>query len=422
MIARALGWLARRRAQQRPAPGRTRAFRAERFGGIVQLERPAALVFVDRERARALGHDGGASWTGDDRFPGARLSAPLEAHLQLTNRCDAGCSGCYTAATPAGLPRELDLAGWKTAIDALADRGVFHLALGGGESALLPWLGEVVEHARARGLVPNLTTSGLYDDAVLARLVSIARGFGQINVSVDGVGATYAAVRGFDGFDRADRAVAALREVHPDVGINTVLTHASFDDLPALFAYAKRRKLSQVELLRFKPSGRGRRDYDAQRMTDTQAASLLPEVLRLSLRHRIRVRLDCSLVPFIAHQQPSPRLLKWLSIYGCAGGDHLIGAKADGRMTACSFAPPEDAQVAGLGSYWDRDDAFAAFRSWRGAEAPCQGCDYLSLCRGGCKVVSLHVTGRLSAPDPECPRVIAHAGKGPTRHLPVLPS
>ncbi len=244
MIARAVRWLS---TQPGPKP---RRFRAEGFGGIVQLDRPTALVFIDRARARALGHEGGTSWSGEAEFPG-RLSAPLEAHLQLTNRCGAGCSGCYTAATPAGLPHEQDLAGWRASIDALAAMGVFHVALGGGESALLPWLGEVASYAREKGLVPNLTTSGLYDEATLARLVGIADRFGQINVSVDGVGASYEAVRGLDGFERADRAVVALRGVNAEVGLNAVLTRRSFPELGALFRYARSRRLSQIELLRY---------------------------------------------------------------------------------------------------------------------------------------------------------------------------
>src|SRR5262252_8792354 len=146
------------------------------------------------------------------------MSAPLEAHLQLTNRCTAGCQGCYTGATPEGARNEWGLVEWMRAIDALAERGVFHLALGGGESAALPWLGDVARHARARGLVPNLTTSGLYDEATLARLCEWAPLFGQINVSIDGVGAAYADVRGFDGFERADRAVVALRRATKHVG------------------------------------------------------------------------------------------------------------------------------------------------------------------------------------------------------------
>ena len=60
---------------------------------------------------------------------------------RLSNRCDAGCQGCYTGATPTGAAGEWGLAEWTRAVDALADAGVFHLALGGGESATLPWLG-----------------------------------------------------------------------------------------------------------------------------------------------------------------------------------------------------------------------------------------------------------------------------------------
>src|SRR5688572_8735678 len=157
-------------------------YRAEAFGGIVQIDRPRALVFVDRDYARSLGEGGGAAWAdpdADGKMGLKPLSAPLEAHLQLTNRCDAGCQGCYTGATPTGAAGEWGLAEWTRAVDALADAGVFHLALGGGESAILPWLGDLARHARSRGLIPNLTTSGL---AGLDELVKIAELFGQINV------------------------------------------------------------------------------------------------------------------------------------------------------------------------------------------------------------------------------------------------
>src|SRR5215467_4290146 len=111
-----------------------RGFRYERFGGIVHLTRPRALVFVDRDRARRMGYRESPLWAEPapegDTWAEGRLAAPLEAHLQLTNRCEAGCQGCYTGATPTGAAGEWGLAEWKRAIDALAERGVFHLALG----------------------------------------------------------------------------------------------------------------------------------------------------------------------------------------------------------------------------------------------------------------------------------------------------
>jgi radical SAM protein with 4Fe4S-binding SPASM domain len=112
----------------------------------------------------------------------------------------------------------------------------------------------------------------------------------------------------------------------------------------------------------------------------------------------------------IAHHDPGPRVLAELAVYGCAGGDFLIGAKPTGAITACSFAAPPprgDARptVTDLPAYWTQPDAFGRFRTWRDAAEPCRSCRYLTQCRGGCRVVSAHA-GDLGAPDPECPRVV----------------
>jgi radical SAM protein with 4Fe4S-binding SPASM domain len=358
-----------------------------------------------------------AIWRGGEPAVGERvLSAPLEAHLQITNKCGAGCKGCYTGASPDGAPGEWGLAEWKRALDELAAAGVFHVALGGGESASVPWLGELASHARAKGIVPNLTTSGLEG---LDALLAIADRFGQINVSLDGLGKTYAAVRGFDGFARADQAIRRLRAAKREVGINVVVTRHNFAELPAIFEYAKQRRLSEVELLRFKPSGRGAAAYKDLRCTDEQHRAFLPAILAAAKRHRVRVKVDCSYTPMLAHHQPDRALLAELAVYGCTGGDFLVGAKADGRLTACSFmgSPGERPRVTELRSYWERPDAFGAFRTWRQAQEPCASCSYHELCRGGCKVVSAHVCGDASAPDPECPRVQALK---PRVHLPVV--
>jgi MoaA/NifB/PqqE/SkfB family radical SAM enzyme len=196
----------------------------------------------------------------------------------------------------------------------------------------------------------------------------------------------YAAVRGFDGFARADAAVRALRGVTPHVGINVVVTRANFAELPALFAYARRRRLAEVELLRWKPSGRGAAVYERLRCTDAQHRALLPTVLAAARKARIRVKLDCSYTPMIAHHDPGPQLLAQLAVYGCAGGDFLIGAKPTGAITACSFAapPPPDGdrrpRVDDLAGYWRRPDAFGRFRTWRAAAEPCASCAYLTQC------------------------------------------
>ncbi|HEY4243482.1 MAG TPA: radical SAM protein [Kofleriaceae bacterium] len=402
-----------------------RRVRFERFGAIVQTTWPRALVFVDRAMARRMVkiEREPREWGGAEETLGEKpLVAPLEAHLQLTNRCAAGCTGCYTGASREGAPNEWGLAEWSAAIDELAAAGVFHVALGGGESAVLPWLGELARHARGKGIVPNLTTSGLDG---LERLVELAPLFGQINVSLDGMGATYAAVRGFDGFARADAAIRRLRAVKRDVGINVVVTRHNFDELDAIFAYASERRLAEVELLRFKPAGRGARAYESLRCSDAQHRAFLPAVLAAAKRHVVRVKVDCSYTPMLAHHRPDRALLAELAVYGCTGGDFLVGAKPGGQLTACSFAgPPPGAarpKVTELRAYAAQPGAFGAFRTWReDAAEPCRSCEYHDLCRGGCKVVSAHSAGSLSAPDPECPRVVDAVLRPAMRKLPVI--
>jgi len=377
--------------------------RYEAFGGIAALERPSALVFLDRDFMRSVGMAGHPVWASAR----ATLSAPVEAHLNLTSRCPVGCRGCYVDATPAGRDDDADAGFWERAVDELARMRVFHLALGGGEAALRPdLLLAVARRARARGLVPNVTTSGI---ALPEELLAAAHVFGQVNVSLDGVGDGYAAVRGTDAFELADRAVRTLVARGFRVGLNVVLTRQTFDRLGEVVDYAKAHGVGEVEILRVKPVGRGARDFAAVTLTKTQRRALLPTVLGLARRRRVRLRLDCSMAPFVCAHEPDPAVLSFLGIGGCLAGDHLVSADAAGRVSGCSFlAPPPDApRIDALAAHWDEPGAFAVTRDFVArAPEPCRSCRYLELCRGGCRAVAAH-TGDPGAPDPECPRVEA---------------
>ena len=73
---------------------------------------------------------------------------------------------------------------FRRAVDLLAEMGVFHMALGGGEALERPDFFELASYVRSRGIVPNLTTNGL----LLTRETAAKCGiFGQVNVSVDSV-------------------------------------------------------------------------------------------------------------------------------------------------------------------------------------------------------------------------------------------
>jgi radical SAM protein with 4Fe4S-binding SPASM domain len=373
--------------------------RPEAFGAWVRID-DGTLVAVDRWLAHRLGVDGAALW--DDTMP-LPEPWPLEVHVAVTSRCSVGCEGCYQSATRDG--EDVPAAVLAERLDALAARGVFTVAFGGGEPLLREDLGELARMARARGMVPVVTTSGL---GMTREKAEALRDFAQVNVSHDGVGDGYATVRGFAGASMADRAVRLLVEAGVSVGINHVLTRHNVGELPAMVAHARALGVRELQLLRYKPAGRAARpEYLARRLTREQVASLGPTLRDLCIRHEgaLSLRIDCALVPLLSGVFDDPQGLARFGVFGCEAGRYLGALRQDGRVAGCSFG-------VGVGTHggletWHEDEALSALRRYASAlPEPCASCPLRTVCRGGCRVVSEHLTGAWT-PDPECPRVIA---------------
>ncbi len=143
-------------------------------------------------------------------------------------------------------------------------------------------------------------------------------------------------------------------------------------------------------------------------MTLEQAKAIYPLAQRLMLRHRIRVELDCSFAPMVFWHKPSAAAAAFFGVQGCVAGDVLAAVSPEGHLMGCPFAGPQevDARVPGaMRAHWR--DGFRDFRDFASrAPAPCSSCDYLKLCRGGCRAVS-NAHGDFHAPDPGCPTVQA---------------
>ena len=96
-------------------------------------------------------------------------------------------------------------------------------------------------------------------------------------------------------------------------------------------------------------------------------------------------------------------MMEQFSVYGCEAGNVLLGVRSDGRFAGCSFLSGEE-NIFELPHLWSGSEHLSRLRAWPGqAPEPCRSCDYLDICKGGCRAVSEFVTGDFSAPDPECP-------------------
>ncbi len=382
--------------------------RFENFGGIVASDKPPFLAFVDRDYMRSLGLDSPKHWHSADESIGV-LSAPTEVHFAATNKCNASCSHCYMA-SGSRLEQELTTDQFKEAIDVLAELKVFHIALGGGEALLREDFFEIAEYAREKGLVPNLTISGINVNPVNSEKMKI---LGQVNISIDGVGNDYAIYRGVDHFETVDKAFDLLAQQNIPVGINCVIGSANFTLLESIFAYAAKKNVNEIEFLRFKPAGRGTEAFDKYKLTGEQNIELIPLLKSLSERYRLTSKVDCSFIPMICWHQPPIDELYGMAAYGCEAGNILLGITSDGRVSGCSFLPETNLGVFELRDPSVRRTEFATFFDWtKNAPMPCSNCRYLEICKGGCHAVAKFVTGSFADPDPDCPAVAEYNQKG----------
>lgn len=378
--------------------------RAEPFGAWVRLD-DATLVAVTRTAARRLGVDGGALWRDDERaLAHAATRPPLEVHLAVTSRCGAGCTGCYVDARPDGEAPPFEVLAAR--LRAVAGAGVFTVAFGGGEPLGRSDLGALAAEARARGLTPVVTTSGIGMTPERARSLA---SFAQVNVSYDGAGGDYAKVRGYDGAGSAERAMELLADAGVSFGVNVVLTRATFPRLRATIARAEALGAREAQLLRYKPAGRARTpEYLAARLSPEQIERLLPALAEIAATSAIALRIDCALVPLLSAGPIDPEALARFGVFGCEAGRHLVAARVDGALAPCSFGPSAEVDVGSAWSSggWNESAILEAWRALPDVE-PCRSCSIRDACRGGCKVVASHLEGGLG-PDPECPRVRAH--------------
>ncbi len=382
-------------------------YREENFGGIISSEDPPFLAFVDREYMKSVGVEDSKLWEGSDEIK--VLSAPTEVHFSCTNKCSAGCPHCYMASDEAE-PDELNTVEFKRGLKELADMGVFHVALGGGEALEREDFLELAAYAREIGLIPNLTTNGIN---VTKDNVSDLKVFGQANLSLDGVGEIAGLFRGKNFFEIVDKAVDLLVEAGIPTGFNTVVGKDNFDGLDDLFKYASEKGINEIEILRLKPSGRAAGELFAQQKTTyEQNIKFLPMLEEISSKYGILAKIDCSFIPMMCYHKPPRELLESMCTYGCEAGNILLGAKSNGKMSGCSFLPDIDLSIFDLKEEWETNKDLQFYRNWTdNAPEPCKSCDYLYMCKGGCHAVSGHVFGDMQYADPDCPWVVEHQNR-----------
>jgi radical SAM protein with 4Fe4S-binding SPASM domain len=364
--------------------------RWEYFGGIVCTEKPDLIVFVDKDYMKELGYEQ-SSLRNDTDY----LTAPLNVHFNLTNRCTKQCDYCYSESIKEQ-DEEISTSEVKEIIDILSEMNVFSVAFGGGEPFLRNDIFEIAKYTRNKNIIPTITTNGLH---INADNVKDCRIFNRIHISVN-------LTEENSGNRQWHKAILLLKEVGVNVGINYIVDKKGYEYLEDICYYGNKYNVRDIMFLRFKPLGRAKNLYNKNRLSEEENINFFPLMKRLSKKYKIKSMVTCSFFPMICWHNPDKKVLEFWGAQGCQGGNYIGAIDHYGLLRCCSFCKDFAGKAREIKYLWDNSPHFGLFRDWvKNAPPPCNSCDYLELCGGGCHCVAEVLTGDILAPDPECPFV-----------------
>jgi radical SAM protein with 4Fe4S-binding SPASM domain len=336
------------------------------------------------------------------------LPYPRICVWEVTLACDAACIHCGSWAGRARA-HELSTQEALATCAALAELGVREVTLSGGEPLMRPDWEQIVAALRSHGLVAEVISNGLALDS--AKAGRLARsGVRTVSLSVDGDAPVHDRLRGVPGaFARVMAGARALRAEGIRVGAVTQVCRLNLDRLAIIESALHEGGFGAWQLQLTMPVGRCSRDLaidpsQVRQVIEFIADDMRPNRLPSYGADNIGWMLPCE-PKLRSVVRPTDRAFR-----GCQAGLGVIGLTSDGTVRGCLSMPPAfdegNLRQRSLREIWENPDGFAYNRCFSPASATgaCRECEFLRLCRGGCKTLA-HAAGRGLGENPYCARI-----------------
>ena len=348
-----------------------------------------------------------------------RASAPIVV-WNCTRQCNLRCLHCYASADSRRSPEEMSTAEGKAFMADLADFGVPVLLFSGGEPLLRDDVFELAAFARKQGVRPVLSTNGtLITKEVAEQLRYI--GFGEVGISLDGIGERHDHFRGQKGaYEAALRGIRNCVAAGQRVSLRLTMTRWNYEEIPAIFELAEQEAVDRICFYHLAYVGRASSlgqqlshsetrsviDQICQHTLDLYGRGLKKEVLTVD-NHADGIYLHLKL-----RSRDVRRAEEVLSLLQSNGGnnsgirigavDELGNVHPDQFWRHYSLGNVRQRQFRDI---WtdDSEPLLRGLKNRRGLlKGRCARCRYVNLCNGNLRVRAEAVFGDVWAEDPAC--------------------
>ena len=315
---------------------------------------------------------------------------PLVMSWNLTRKCNLKCPHCYINATPQELRNELSTEEAKNLIDQICEVSRPLLILSGGEPLLRKDVFELVRYGTAKGLKMGIGSNGsLIDDAAAMKLKDA--GVETVSISLDShIPEQHDEFRGVVGsWEKAVKAIKALRENGVLVQVNTTVTQQNYDQIDDIMSLAEKLGVENFHLFFLVPTGRGVRLAD---ISPAKYEGMIKTTFAKAAKHKLNVRPSCAPQFMRIAKDMGLDMRQW--IRGCIAGLYYCRVYPNGDITPCPYLPIKLGNIREktFKEIWFNSGMFKALRDFNALKGKCGVCDYRALC-GGCRARAYGLSG-----------------------------
>ncbi len=158
---------------------------------------------------------------------------PLQASLELTNRCNERCGHCYIDSFKDDPQRTLTLEQWYHILQQLRQAGTLYLILMGGEAMLNPYFWQITKKSKSLGFHTSMISNGLKIQSEEMAEKLLESGIQQVTISLyslnPNIHETMTSVRG--SFAKTMNAILFCQKVGLKVSVNSLLTSLNISSI-----------------------------------------------------------------------------------------------------------------------------------------------------------------------------------------------
>jgi radical SAM protein with 4Fe4S-binding SPASM domain len=286
-------------------------------------------------------------------------------------------------------------------VNQLLNLGISAMTITGGEPLIRKDLtNRMLERLNQHDVSTTLNTNGYFLDHLVAESLAAA-GLDKVQISLDSVSSrVHDSFRGEVGSHKhAANAVEHCVKAGIETHIRTTIIPTNFTEMTDILEFAMSKQASALVLKPLIPSGRGL-DMKSE-LTHEQHRRAIEDVIEYVKKSS---EIDSTYVEFLSPCFPflvDPDFASSSEVCRC--GESLAFITSTGDVQPCGYTHQVIGNIlsTSLERLWTGSRFLEQWRQRR-LGGKCVACEYVTVCRGGCRAAAYETTGELNSPDPLC--------------------